>query len=211
MRCYLCGARENLTADHIPPKGFFPPTQRLNLITVRCCKICNNNFAKDDEAIRFWMSSTLGVSEVGSWIFSNKSMGTLKKSVAFREKMLSSMEDVKLMTTEGEIDAIGLTVPVDRTEKFIIRITKGLLTHYYSGYNYEDAEFRVEYITPRIDILEKIAPLRDRLIYGEKWEGVFQFRMNWTESKETGVWLLLFYESVMFLVVHTKGKLKSNS
>jgi hypothetical protein len=206
MRCFLCGATEQITADHIPPKGFFPPEQRLKLITVPCCKSCNASFSKDDEAIRLWMSSTLGRSDAGDWIFNNKSIRTAEKSSAFREKMLSSMQEIKLLTEEGEIDAIELTVPIDRVERFILRISKGLLTHYCPEYDYENAEFRIDYIPSRVDILEKIAPIRDRLIYGERWDGVFQFRMSLTESKQSGLWLLLFYDSVMFLVSHTKNR-----
>ena len=33
--CYICGTIENLSKDHIPPKGFFPPNDYENFIPRR--------------------------------------------------------------------------------------------------------------------------------------------------------------------------------
>jgi len=206
MRCYLCGSRKRLTDDHIPPKGFFPPPRPSNLITVPCCEACNASYSKDDEAVRAWMSSTIFASPAGEWIFKNKTMGTFRNSPAFLSKFLSTMQPTRLMTVEeGEIDAISFELPFDRIERFALRITKGLLTHYFPDYDYSTAEFRVDYIQPRVDALEKIAPLRDLLAYDQRGDGVFQFRVGLTDSNQSGVWLLVFYGAVLLLVSHTKN------
>ena len=205
-QCYLCGAVENLTRDHIPPKSFFLSPRPSNLITVPCCRSCNASYSMDDEATRVWFSSQLGVSRAGDWILQNKVIpGIIKSSPAFRNTLLASMKDIRILTEDGEIEAIRLTVPFARVERFIIRITKGLLTHYFPDYNYSKDRFRVAHIPPRTDALEKIRPIRDMLEYDERGHGIFQFRRGLMPSKQSGVWLLLFYESVSFLVEHSKA------
>lgn len=42
--CYLCGATDGLTDDHVPPKSFFPTPRPKNLITVRYEKTPSENF-----------------------------------------------------------------------------------------------------------------------------------------------------------------------
>lgn len=119
MSCYLCGSLESLTADHIPPKGFFAPP-RPNLITVPCCASCNASYAKDDEAVRLWFSAPLGRSEAGEWIFEHKARaGTIARSAAFREKMLATMNDTELLTEDGEIEATSFAIPRDRVERLL--------------------------------------------------------------------------------------------
>jgi hypothetical protein len=55
--CYICGTTENLTKDHIPLKGFFPPGDCANLITAPLCCNCHSPFANMDEQMRVWISA----------------------------------------------------------------------------------------------------------------------------------------------------------
>lgn len=202
----MLSLRRTRPADHIPPKGFFPPPKPSNLITVPCCEPCNASYARDDEAVRAWFSAPLGRSEAGEWIFEHKVVaGTVVQSAAFREKMLSTMKDTRLLTEVGEIEVTSFTVPSDRVERFLVRCTKGLLTHYYPDYDYLTAMFRVQHVTPRLDMLSKLEPVRNLLVYDERGRGVFQFRRGLTDSKQSGLWLFVFYGAVIFLVAHTKN------
>jgi hypothetical protein len=47
--------------------------------------------------------------------------------------------------------------------------------------------------------------VRDLLHYDERGSGVFQFRRGLTDTKQSGLRLLVFYEAVMFLVAHSKN------
>ena len=128
MRCYLCASLENLTRDHVPPRGFFPPPLPSNLITVPCCNSCNHGYSLDDEAVRLWLSAAYGASKAGEWILEHKAS---KKTPKLIDALLTSIEEVKLLTVEhGEVDVERYEVPSDRIERFVIRVTKGLLTHH---------------------------------------------------------------------------------
>ncbi|WP_260241877.1 hypothetical protein [Morganella morganii] len=48
-KCYYPGCTSHAnTKEHIPPKSFFPDSKKLNLMTVKSCKVHNNEKTKDD-------------------------------------------------------------------------------------------------------------------------------------------------------------------
>ena len=51
--CVYCGSQQKLTRDHIPPKNLFAKPLPSNLVTVPCCRRCNESASKDDEYFRF--------------------------------------------------------------------------------------------------------------------------------------------------------------
>lgn len=204
MNCYLCGQEGDLTVDHVPPKGFFPSPKPSNLITVPCCKACNLSYSKDDEATRAWFSALIGRSEAGEWIFENKVItGIVRRSPAFRESLLSTIKDGSLLTEDGVIEAASFDIPWDRTEKFLIRCTKGLLHFHYPEYVYADDLFAVRHIALTRGHLESLSSIRDLLQYDERGNGVFQYRHGLTVSKKSGFWILVFYEAIAFVVSHS--------
>ncbi|MHC4535752.1 MAG: HNH endonuclease [Planctomycetota bacterium] len=73
-----CGSGKDMTVDHIPPKALFPEPRPSNMLTVPCCKKCNESFSKDDEYFR-----TVLVSDAA--VFSNPNVQ------AVNEKLLRSM------------------------------------------------------------------------------------------------------------------------
>lgn len=55
--CSICGNGDELTREHIPPKGIFIPPRPTNTITVFSCKKCNHSTKLDDEYFRFWVAA----------------------------------------------------------------------------------------------------------------------------------------------------------
>jgi hypothetical protein len=208
MRCYLCGSTDSITNDHIPPKGFFPEPRPSNLITVPCCQKCNNAFSKDDEAVRAWLCTIIGSTPAGEWILKNKvAPGTMVRSPAFRESLLKSMENTELLTEEhGLIDVVSFKFDYDRVERFVLRVTKGLLSFYYPEYDYSDDAFEVRYVEPTRENLSILEPVKNILRYDYRGDGVIQYRFGLTDTKLTGLWILIFYGATIFLVRHTKIK-----
>lgn len=104
-KCIYCGSNKDLTKDHIPPKSFFSSPRPSNLITVPSCKICNNEYGKDDERIRNLLSS-LDLTECHSAIKSdiagkrNRSL-LRKKGYTNLQHMFNSMKDVDIFSESG--------------------------------------------------------------------------------------------------------------
>jgi hypothetical protein len=213
--CYLCGTTENLTRDHIPPANLFPDPKPKNLITVDCCKSCNESFSKDDEAFRFWVSTSIFRSGAGDWIWENKVVPSFvtrnKKLVQNARNYISSQ---KIATPVGDIDAPILNFPRERARRYLTRITKGLLRHFHPDYNYVDKEFSVQFLpqTPHgvdVDQLRRWTDL-PTIIYDERGGGVFRFWRGFppdAPQKGDGAWLYAFYDCACFFVRHSSEAL----
>ena len=115
------------------------------------------------------------------------------------------MQDVRLLTDVGEIEATKFSVDEARIENFVIRCTKGLLRYFYPDYNYKTAVFRVIHVPPYETELAKLEGVKNLLKYDARGNGVFQFRHGLTESKQSGIWLFVFYEAVIYLVAHSNN------
>ena len=196
--CYNCPALAT-TRDHVPATGFFPTPKPSNLITVPCCAKCNASFSLDDEAFRAWVVAPDTISEAGKWIRVNKVyQNTFKRSPKLVEHMRQHMSEV--MVDGKAVDVLNF--PADRANRFLVRITKGLLATFYPAYPRNEQEYRVVAVDPANANLELLERLRDEAEYAERGNGVFQFRRHVRQEEEWGYWLLSFYEGSLFLVSH---------
>jgi hypothetical protein len=204
--CYLCGDTKSITPDHVPPKGFFPEPRPSNLITVPCCARCNNSFSKDDEAVRAWFCAAIGATSAGDWILNNKVVpGIMARSEVFRESLLNSMEDAKVFFEKhGLIDVMEYSIDRNRVERFVLRVVKGLLAFYYPDYDYFDDTFELRFLTSTRDNLDKLDTFKDLLRYDFRGDGVISYRFGLADTRRSGIWIILFYGAVLFLVTHEK-------
>lgn len=208
-RCYLCGkaCEDDLTKDHVPPEGFFPKPRPTNLITAPCCEPCNGSMSLHDEAFRAWVSSTF-VSEAGKRIWRERVVGrSFKDSPKLKANMAKAMLTLPLETPEGDIlHAPALSIPSDRADIFLNRLTKGLLTHFYPEYNYWTDAF-VNNVLPPI-LTEKQIDYFMTVIYGciadRRGEGVFDFWRS-VEIGVGGIWVYRFYGAAICVVRHSQN------
>ena len=205
MHCYLCGTANPTTRDHVPPVGFFPQPRPTNLITLRCCESCNNSYSLDDEAMRVWLSSALGRSQAGEWIENYKAIPRIiKRSPAFGAKLLTQMEDILVTDEDGDrIEAVKFAMERERAYRFITRVAKGLQKHYFPNRDGYTGTWRCVYVENRIDHLARIEPLIGLLPnFDSRGDQVIQYRFGFTDDRLTCIWLMVFYDSSMFVVIH---------
>lgn len=206
-RCYLCGCENATTRDHIPPRGFFPPPRPSDLITVPCCAACNAAFSIEDEYFRLVLSSLVGRSPAGDKIWEDRVVPrSLKRLPADVNAILRSIKDAVIQTETGPLEAVSFEIDPERAERYVIRLTKGLLTHYYPSYDYSSCSFDVRFVSPTSANLELLAEYRDMLHFEEKGDRVFRYRFGLTDTKESGLWMLTFYDAVLILVFHRPDK-----
>lgn len=204
--CYNCGSTENLTNDHIPPKGFFPPPRPTDLITVKCCVRCNNSFSTDDEAFRLWVTSARGCSEAGTWIWTHKvAPNSIEAKPRLKAKMAQLLHTLTLDTPSGTIVTPALGFPQIRAKRFLSRITKGLIVRFYPHLHDRLNRFRVYQILPKpesIGIVRQLIPL---MAYDERGNGVFRFyRGVPVDAQQNSAWIFFFYDDAAFLVLQAK-------
>lgn len=210
--CYLCGATTELTREHLPPKGFFPRPLPKNLITVSCCRTCNHSWHLDDAAIRAFFSVASGRSEAGDTIWEKHVIPrTVARSPAFREYMLEHIQKVAIATPLGIECLTAFVPPLERIERFMVRLTKGFIRFYYPGYDYSHSYFSVR----KIPSTEKsLQMLEDALIgtrYDERGDGVVRYRFAISDTGQSGLWFYMFYDAVWLLVHHVQSVSSADS
>jgi hypothetical protein len=204
MRCYLCGTSDNLTRDHIPPAAFFPKPRPKNLITIPCCLTCNNAWSDGDDIVRLYLTGPLGRSPAGDSIWESRVVtNTLRRRPALVDELLRKMKDVVIETEAGVQEAVELPVDQQLMHRFMVRITKGLLTAHYPNYDYRNAEFAVRTVEAKRQSLELLTPILPMLSHGFRGDRVFQYRHAITDSGMSGLWLYVFYGATLYLVHHT--------
>lgn len=202
--CYNCGkSAKKLSRDHIPPKCFFRPPLPTDLITVPCCKKCNESFSLDDEAFRIWTSSCHGVSEAGHWILLNQVFGSsFARSPKLLENVQKHLKTGELRTKGHTITVPIISIPDERAERFLFRITKALLTHFYPDYDYSRDIFKARVFAPIQEHLSQARELAQFLVRDSRGDGVFHFWRGIEPKKRGGAWIYLFYDAACCQVLH---------
>src|SRR5208283_1170426 len=132
--CVYCGTFGPLHMDHVPPESLFESRARSNLVTVPCCRNCNNTASKDDQYFLVFIALREGGKRQPEhdnlW---QKFLRTLRRKEAskFRQKVISKIKFVQPITPTGIILPRALSIPIDglRVVRIVIRIVKGLYFH----------------------------------------------------------------------------------
>ena len=133
--CVYCGLEEpddrDRTRDHVPPRNLFPEPRPSDLITVPCCRNCNNSASKDDEYFRSLLVREKRVDEHSQVHKVKQSfIRSLDQSKApgFSRSILNNVIPVETYTPAGIYTGLewGYYVENDRLDRVLERIVKGL-------------------------------------------------------------------------------------
>ena len=203
--CFLCGARDNLTSEHIPPDGFFLEPKPTNLITVPCCEACNNGHSKKDDLFRLVTSFAHNKNAAARLLWDKKvAPNTLAEGRQKHEvrALVRNATPVTLRTPNGDKVFPFISVPPEHILPSVIRITKGLLWTYHPEVDYKSTQFKVTQIH-QYRVQEAVDCLGHTL-HEERGDGVFHFWRGFlSESPRYGMyWLFVFFGSCAFLIEH---------
>lgn len=120
--------------DHVPPESLFEPHASSDLITVPCCRSCNNAASKDDQYFLVFIGLREGAKLKPEhdrlW---QKARRTLQRKEAskFRKNVTSKIRFVNPVTATGIILPPALSIPIDglRVAETVTRFVKGLYFH----------------------------------------------------------------------------------
>jgi len=205
--CYLCRSTENLTYDHVPPANLFPKPRPSDLITVPCCKACNEGFSQLDEQFRVFVSTAANVSKVGKDIMREKVFGgSLKRSLALKRQMGRDVIKGTMMTPLGAVTAPLIAMDQQVLDRFFIRLTKGLLATYYPDIDY----FALNFLVTQLNQFGAEHRTFNRVISllqaDQRGDGVFRFWHGVAHEQRTaGIWVHQFYDAALFMVTHSEG------
>lgn len=122
--CYYPGCSSpGKTREHIPPKSFFPNSKKINLMTVKSCKLHNNEKTKDDIYVlaNICLNSIHNLQNDASEVFeTNVKPQLMHNNQAFLKTLLKNAKKEDTKTTSFEVDT-------SRLDSFFDCLTHGVL------------------------------------------------------------------------------------
>ena len=207
-KCFLCGATENLTRDHIPPKGLFPKPRPSNLYTVPCCGPCNNGASNEDEYLRMAASSLINAHPTGKVAFERVVESTIQKRRIGKhiDALRHNVEPIILRTPDGDIDARLHGFDASLICRCLVRITKGFLAATHPDLETTKHDFEIMHIDQfRTECLATSGLTK----HFTKWsvgDGVYtHFRAVSAENQASGMMTHVFYGAAVWMVRYQPG------
>lgn len=203
--CTICGKREAVTRDHIPPQGIFSKPLPNNLVTVPACSQCNNSTSAHDEKFKVYLSLYCGQfnPEVNGLIGSH-ALPTLEHNQKLNRLLISSMRPAYLSSSAGIIYERGWAADWDETSTKIVleRTVRGLYFHHFNEILGEETECRISQLDD--NNLEKTISIfskSSKNYIGERNEVVYMYACQ-KEDPLNSVWIFEFY-GVLWFFCHT--------
>lgn len=203
--CIYCGKNPKETADHVPPKSYYPKPRPSDLITVPSCLKCNHGAGKDEEFfLATFMFSDAGISEAGKQLWSEKMHRAYEKNIGLKRKIADSLKRKEIVTPAGIILGNHWTIKTDqvRFENVVNKIVRGLYYHELHERLAPSSEILSLYLSKEqhFNVAEQHI---DQLKHGSNgWKGIFEYRFNiLEEDPNISMWLLRFYNCAYFFAI----------
>ena len=131
--CYAC-CRRPTTAEHVPPRAFFPPARNLppgldlrrNLITVPSCARHNTDKADDDEYLLFVIATSWETGPVAQHHYFTQ----LRPVILAEPRVRAFFERAKPIIVDGQLTGV-YEVDQPRVERVLGLIAKAIYFHHY--------------------------------------------------------------------------------
>ena len=211
--CVICNENPATTKDHVPPKCLFAIKDRINLLKLPACSVCNNRSSKDDEYLRSVLISRADIEESQS---TNELRSALIRSLSnlgqpgFQKAYARSVSSKRIFTPAGIF--LGkhpvITVDNERLEKVLSKIIRGLYYHHmkktlsreYLIKIISEDNLKRQALNTKEFIKSKIFCFLDQTWLYEIGKNTFHYKYLLTrEDNCAGAWILRFYKKVHFL------------
>ncbi|HSA85940.1 MAG TPA: HNH endonuclease [Nitrospira sp.] len=203
--CVYCTENPGVTADHVPPKSFFPEPRPSNLITVPACKKCNSGAGKDEDYfLATFMFSAAGVTDAGKTLWKQRLRRMFQKNTGLRGKIANGFSSATISTPAGLYVGQGMTLAFEeqRFDSVVRKIVRGL---YYFEYD-EALPAKIEVTTLFLSTkarYETAVAYADQLTWGKRqWPGIFEYRCaRLPDTQQVSMWLMRYYSNTYFWAI----------
>jgi hypothetical protein len=209
-RCIYCGAGDDMTSDHVPPKNLFPEPRTSDLITVPACRPCNKDYELDDEYFRLAMTVAAEENPVALQLWREKGVrGTLRHSPHLRAVLLKRIGRLVLQTPAGLYLGWTHTIAFDRrrVDRVIFRTVTGLHWHELGTIPRAGLTMRAA-LGPDPRRPGRVERAALTLLAGRPWRtvagGIFRYAFDVAHDRpDCSAWLMVFYSAALVLVTVT--------
>jgi len=193
--CYLCGKdlrkNQNKSKDHVPPNCIFPKKKPQNLITVPCCRECNEAFNSLDEKLRNFFAVLAGDK---SGEVSKIAQHEILRSGSLSKDFLSYTKPHPSLVDDKGNPRLVFYFNNEELERWLTRVVKGL-AFYRTRIRISDrAVYKMQVLSEFVPQpsntfpIEKGLEFRPHFVYGVIHEGNADF------------WLLILYDHLMLSI-----------
>jgi len=209
-RCYLCGSKEQLTRDHVPPKGLFPAPRpsNLQLVTIPCCFRCNNQASQDDEYFRLATSGLMNRNAQGdrAWkrvVESTLGSGRIKNWV---EEVRDRIRPALVQTPGGMIEGCEIPISAEPVNRVLVRLTRGFLSLTHPKVEGAKLDFHITQLDQfRLNAIAISGVVDKFATFGIGDEVYRHWRGLDCNDERNGLWVHLFYGAAAWMVWHSAG------
>jgi hypothetical protein len=214
--CTYCGEIKLLTRDHVIPLCLFKPPYPQNLITVPACEECNNIKSKNDDYLRDYITIDIygNQNPIAQDIFKNKVLKSFHRnsSILLRD-FLTKGQTVPYYSNGGIYlgDLPSVSLDGERIDKTFFNLAQGLFfdhrrqripnNYLYKVLRHDPWQFNNLWDTFRQ--LHINGPRTLGKIFGCAYASA-------EEDSATTLWLMWFYERVIFSVSITNPDFEEN-
>lgn len=206
--CYLCHRAEPevvINPDHVPPQSIFGDPKPRNLIQVDCCRQCNGDFSQIDRKVKNLLAMCIGDSTDKQKVFP-KTLNDLKNAEwKFAKRLAAGFRQTVIRIYDKNSVALAIDLSddeIDILNRFLVRVVKGLLRHYYPSYDYRSDEFDAHPISYDGEFLSKLREYKVPFSYDKRGVDAFQCLRFVHEEEGVGMWILIFFNGSIFWVSH---------
>lgn len=206
--CYSCGVElipANRSKDHVPPKGMFPRPLPRNLITVPCCRDCNQSHSKDEEFFRLIATLGLNRAQEAEALYEERTLPNTIKKNRLREEITAMLatSEARWEGVNGVIAPLAtVRVPVRPLKSVAAKVARGLVAHLHP--ELETHTLHLEAHLPSGgNLLEVFAYLADDLTELRIGGSAFHaYHGVCIDAPSVGVWLMTFHQRIPAAVFH---------
>jgi hypothetical protein len=204
-QCYLCGHEirsDDGSRDHVPPKSLFPVPRPSDLITLPAHLACNQAYSADEEGFRADVAALANTGESQQsalvWEAVRRSHNRAPtKRVEMRKRLIPLELRTKAGLVVGRVE--GLRLPVQRTDRVLIKIGKGLHAHFV-GIPVSPGLVAHAFLNPETD--ETIKEIIRRSTFSRAFGDVFAYAGGITDEGGS-FWAFTLYRKVAAIVAFT--------
>ncbi len=191
------------------PECLFIPPYPPNLLTVPCCRPCNLAKSKDDAFLRDFLSVDLASHRhpVAAALFDRKVRRSVaRNSSEFAKLVVSRRRMTPLYTPAGVYigDFPGMEIPGDRIGIIVRRLVRGL--YFNSRRHLFPADHPLKVLRHPADVFPNLyaaLTIRSKPPATYVLGTVFGCAFVYAEEPFNTIWLLWFFEQVLFSAVST--------
>lgn len=206
--CIYCGAWDELTADHVPPRCIFGDPKPQNLVTVPACRTCNQSRNHDDEYLRtFLVTGAFASAQTAQDLWNRKIIGS-PNAAPVRRELIRSLIRVEQKSPAGLYlgKVMAAKFDVQRINRTVGSIARGLLWHHYKIIPCSRIGVRVGWLRDFDKFSEIIAATN----YTEIERSIFHYRHGVAiEDPTQSSWFFEFYSSMRCIVLLTREEFES--